>query len=124
VNATIRTILATTAVSFAISVNAQTASSDTAADTNTAQTSAAQAKPARSTGRYIDDKTISAKVNTIFLADSGLKSSGIKVSTYKGVVHLRGSAISQDQIDLAVQKARAVAGVKSVKNQLEVVPAT
>lgn len=124
---TIKTLLATTAMMFAVGAIAQTATNNnTPVDpsTDTMQAPDAQAKPARSTGRYVDDKTISAKINAIFLADSGLKSGGIKVATYKGVVHLTGSAISQDQIELAVHKARSVTGVKSVTNDLEVTPAT
>jgi len=122
---TIKTILATTAMMFAISAVAQTtASSSSAVDANSTQTSDANAKPARSTGRYIDDKTISAKINATFLADNALKSGGITVETYKGVVHLTGSAISQDQIDHAVHTARRVKGVKAVKSELEITPST
>jgi len=127
---TIKTILATTAMMFAISAVAQTtaaqttASGSSAAGTNSTQASNASAKPARTTGRYIDDKTISAKISATFLADSELKSEDIKVETYKGVVHLTGSAISQDQINHAVHAARRTKGVKAVKSELEITPST
>lgn len=122
-NTTIKTLLAITAVMFTIGVGAQTTvTNDT--NTNTMQASDTHAKPARSTGRYVSDKAISTKINAIFLTDTDLKSGGIRVRTYRGVVHLTGSAVSQDQIDLAVHRARAVTGVKAVRNNLEVVPGT
>ena len=40
------------------------------------------------------------------------------VSLAKGVVHLSGFVRSQADIDKAVQVARGVAGVKSVKNDM------
>jgi len=120
-NTIVKSVLATSALMFAIAASAQvTPASSTDTSTGAMQASAAVAKPTRSTGRYIDDKTISAKINAEFLADTDITSRDIKVSTYKGVVHLRGTVPSQDQADAAVSKARAITGVKAVKSSLTV----
>jgi osmotically-inducible protein OsmY len=70
----------------------------------------------RSTGQYVDDKTISARVNTALLADKDVKSSQIEVTTYNGVVQLSGFVESPEQAQRAVVVAQKVDGVKSVKN--------
>jgi osmotically-inducible protein OsmY len=48
--------------------------------------------------------------------DSSLKSAEINVETYKGIVQLSGFVRSQADIDKAVEVARKVKGVTSVKN--------
>ena len=70
----------------------------------------------RSTDQYVDDKTISARVNTALLADKDVKSSQIEVTTYNGVVQLSGFVESPEQAQRAVVVAQKVDGVKSVKN--------
>ena len=70
----------------------------------------------RSTGRYIDDKTISAEVNAKLIADKNVKSSQIDVTPYNGVVQLSGFVESKDQAQRAVVLAQQVDGVKSVKD--------
>ena len=72
----------------------------------------------RSTGQYVDDKTISAQVNAKLLADKNIKSSQIDVTTYKGVVQLSGFVESQDQAQRAIVLAQQVDGVKSVKDDM------
>ena len=72
----------------------------------------------RSTGRYIDDKTISAEVNAKLIADKNVKSSQIDVTTYNGVVQLSGFVESKDQAQRAVVLAQQVDGVKSVKDDI------
>ena len=67
------------------------------------------------TGEYIDDSVITAKVKAAILGDSDLKVNEINVETFKGVVQLSGFVRSQADMDKAVQVARGVAGVKSVK---------
>ena len=52
--------------------------------------------------------------------DSSLKVNEINVETFKGVVQLSGFVRSQADIDRAVQVARGVAGVKSVKNDTRI----
>jgi len=73
-----------------------------------------------STGEYLDDSVITTKVKTAILNDANLKFFEIHVATSKGVVELSGSVTSKDAVDKATQVARGVAGVKSVKNDLQV----
>jgi osmotically-inducible protein OsmY len=72
------------------------------------------------TGEYVDDSVITAKVKTAILNDATLKVNEINVETFKGVVQLSGFVRSQADVDKAVQVARGVAGVKSVKNDMRV----
>ena len=70
------------------------------------------------TGEYVDDSVITTKVKTAIFNDSSLKVNEINVETFKGVVQLSGFVRSQADIDQAVQVARRVAGVTSVKNDM------
>ena len=74
----------------------------------------------RSTGQYVDDKTISTKVKTALINDEQVKARNIDVETYKGVVALSGFVDSSSEADRAVTLARKVDGVQSVKNDLHV----
>ena len=69
-------------------------------------------------GEYVDDSVITAKVKAAIFNDSTLKVNEINVETFKGVVQLSGFVRSQADIDKAVQVARGVAGVKSVKDDM------
>ncbi|MFO8165935.1 MAG: BON domain-containing protein [Desulfatiglandales bacterium] len=71
-----------------------------------------------SAGEYIDDSVITTKVKSLLAADDFLKSFQISVETYKGTVQLSGFVNSQKAVDKAVEIARSVKGVKSVKNDL------
>ncbi len=71
-----------------------------------------------STGGYVDDSTITAKVKTAILTDSDLKVMQINVETFKGVVQLSGFVDSQKMATKAADVARGVSGVVSVKNNL------
>ncbi len=75
-------------------------------------------KTSESTGQYVDDATITTKVKAEFVRDSAVDATNIKVETYKGTVQLSGFAKSQAEINKAVQIARNVTGVQSVKNDL------
>ena len=70
------------------------------------------------TGEYVDDSVITAKVKAAILGDSTLKVAEINVETFKGVVQLSGFVNSREDINKAVQVARGIAGVKSVKNDM------
>jgi len=63
---------------------------------------------------------ITAKVKAAIFNDSTLKVNEINVETFKGVVQLRGFVRSQADIDKALQVARGVAGVKSVKDDMRI----
>jgi osmotically-inducible protein OsmY len=71
-----------------------------------------------STGEYVDDSVITTKVKALLAEDDFLKSFQIGVETYKGVVQLSGFVNNQQAVDKAVQIARSVKGVTSVKNDL------
>ena len=71
-----------------------------------------------STGEYVDDSVITTKVKSLLAADDFLKSFQIGVETYKGTVQMSGFVDSQKAVDKAVEIARSVKGVKSVKNDL------
>ena len=70
------------------------------------------------TGEYVDDTVITAKVKAAIMGDSSLKATEINVETFKGVVQLSGFVISTADINKAVEHARNVEGVKSVKNDM------
>ena len=72
------------------------------------------------TGEYIDDSVITTKVKTAIFNESTLKSAEINVETFKGVVQLSGFVNSQADINKAVELARGVGGVTSVKNDMRV----
>jgi osmotically-inducible protein OsmY len=70
------------------------------------------------TGEYFDDTAITAKVKAAVFNEPTLKSAEINVETFKGVVQLSGFVRSQADINQAVELARHVTGVKSVKNDM------
>ncbi len=73
------------------------------------------------TGQYIDDATVTAKVKTAIATDVGVKAaSNVNVETSQGVVQLSGFADSSDQASRAVAAAQKVNGVRSVKNDIRV----
>jgi osmotically-inducible protein OsmY len=72
------------------------------------------------TGEYMDDSVITTKVKTAIFNEATLKSAEINVETFKGVVQLSGFVNSQSDINKAVEVARGVSGVKSVKNDMRV----
>jgi osmotically-inducible protein OsmY len=74
----------------------------------------------RSTGRYIDDKTISAQVKTRLITDKASNLTRIGVSTVNGIVYLDGIVDSVNDKIMAEEIARHVNGVTSVVNQLQV----
>ena len=81
--------------------------------------SACSSTPTReSTGQYVDDSTITTKVKADFVTDKTVDATNIKVETFKGTVQLSGFAKSQAEINRAVQIARNVSGVQSVKNDI------
>ena len=71
-----------------------------------------------STGQYIDDSAITTKVKAEIFNDPMLKVLQINVESFKGVVQLSGFVDSAQASTKAVEVARSVEGVKSVKNSL------
>ena len=72
------------------------------------------------TGEYIDDSIITAKVKAAILNEPTLKVTEINVETFKGAVQLSGFVNSQADINKAIEVARGVKGVSSVKNDMRV----
>jgi osmotically-inducible protein OsmY len=73
----------------------------------------------QSTGQYIDDATVTAKVKTAIASDVGVRAaSNVNVETYSGVVQLSGFADNSEQASKAADAARKVNGVRSVKNDI------
>lgn len=72
------------------------------------------------TGEYIDDTVITAKVKAAIFNEPTLKSAEINVETYKGVVQLSGFVNSQADVNMVVQVARGVEGVKAVRNDMRI----
>lgn len=69
-------------------------------------------------GVYFDDTTITTKVKTKLFDDPQTSGFAISVTTYKGTVQLSGFVNSDKEKDRAGELARAVPGVKDVKNDL------
>ena len=76
----------------------------------------------RSTGQYVDDKTLTARVKTALIDDEQVKARNIDVEAYKGVVSLSGFVDSKSEADRAVLLAQRVDGVKSVRDDMHVRP--
>ena len=70
------------------------------------------------TGEYLDDTAITTKVKAAVFSEPSLKSAEINVETFKGVVQLSGFVSSRADINKAVEVARSVQGVESVKNDM------
>lgn len=83
-------------------------------------TGCAGSEYSRSTGQYIDDKTVSTKVKTELLTDKEVKGTQVEVTTYNGVVQLSGFVDTPAEKDRAVEVARAVPGVREVRDDLVV----
>ncbi len=71
-----------------------------------------------STGEYVEDSVLTARVKAAVLAEPGLRSAEINVETFKGRVQLSGFVGTQADIDRAVAMVGGMAGVRSVKNDM------
>ena len=78
----------------------------------------ASTQKSEGTGEYVDDSVITTKVKAAIFNEPTLKVSEINVETFKGIVQLSGFVSSKDAEKKAVEVARAVHGVKSVKNDM------
>ena len=70
------------------------------------------------TGEYVDDSVITTKVKAAILNEPTLSSAEINVETFKGKVQLSGFVNSSADITKAVEVARGIKGVNSVKNDM------
>lgn len=70
--------------------------------------------------KNLDDANMTATIKAEILSDPLLKVSQIHVTTKNGVVELTGTVDSQQSIDRAVQIAKSLKTVKTVKNELKI----
>jgi len=79
---------------------------------------ATQSEP-QTTGAYMGDSWVTTKVKAGILNEPSLKVSQINVETYNGTVQLSGFVDNAASQTKAVEIARAVKGVTSVKNDMQ-----
>jgi hypothetical protein len=72
----------------------------------------------QSTGEYVDDAVVTAKVKATLLEAPDIRSAAISVETYKGVVQLSGFVDSRAMRDRAASLTSRVPGVTRVINDL------
>lgn len=77
-----------------------------------------------STGEYLDDATLTTKVKASLAQDPVVKAREVNVETYRGEVQLSGFVSNQEEASRAVELARAVKGVKSIRNDIRIKPAS
>jgi len=86
----------------------------------TVQNDIAVHKQNESTGDYIDDSVLTAKVKTALIESPETKAHQINVETDHGVVQLSGFVDNAAAKSAATNVAKSVSGVKDVKNELSV----
>jgi hyperosmotically inducible protein len=69
----------------------------------------------------VTDSWVTSKTKISLFADERVKGRQVSVDTAKGVVHLRGKVDSAEAKSAAGDIAKGIEGVKSVKNDLQVV---
>jgi len=74
----------------------------------------------RSTGEYIDDKSLNSRVNSTLNANPEYKFGDVQVTSFRGTVQLSGFVNTTDQKAKAGEIARKVQGVKGVENNITV----
>lgn len=73
-------------------------------------------------GEYMDDATITTRVKAAMASDSNVSAREVNVETYRGVVQLSGFVDSESEARRAVEVARKVPGVQSVRNDIRIKP--
>jgi hyperosmotically inducible protein len=86
----------------------------------TLQSGCAGTATQESTGEFVDDSTITARVKAAFVQDQNIKANDISVTTHKGIVQLSGFVDSDRQKTRAEEIAEGIPGVKSVQNEIAV----
>ena len=76
----------------------------------------------QSVGAYVDDSAITAAVKGSFVENKVVDAASISVETLNGTVMLSGFAKSSNEKNSAETLARAVKGVKQVRNEIAVRP--
>jgi osmotically-inducible protein OsmY len=86
-------------------------------------TSCAGNQNQRSTGQYIDDKTLQHQVRDALDNNSDYKFGQVNVDVYRGTVQLSGFVDTSDQKSRAEEIAKNVQGTATVENNITVKPA-
>ena len=84
--------------------------------------SACQSAGGRTAGTTVDDSAITASVKAKLVADKPSNLTRVDVDTNRGTVYLNGSVESAEQKARAEQLAWQANGVRTVVNNLQVVP--
>lgn len=74
----------------------------------------------QSTGEYVDDAAITAKVKTALVRDEIVKAMQVEVTTFKGNVQLSGFVDTAEQKSRAAMLAAGIEGVTNVTNNISV----
>lgn len=74
----------------------------------------------RTTGQYVDDKTLTFRVKSYLSRNPEYKFDGVEVTTFRGTVQLSGFVNTADQKSKAAAIANEVGGVKDVVNGITV----
>ena len=74
----------------------------------------------RSTGEYIDDKTLSMRVTSALHDNADYKFDDVDVTALKGTLQLSGFVNTSDQKKQAAKIAKEVQGVTDVENSITV----
>jgi hyperosmotically inducible protein len=74
----------------------------------------------RSAGEVVDDSVVTTKVKAALVAEPATKARDITVVTREGIVQLSGFVDSATEKETASEVAQGVAGVKEVRNDLQI----
>ena len=74
----------------------------------------------RQADRMMDDSTITSRINAAMVKDDLVKANEVDVDTVDGHVILTGVVSTRQESQRAVKLAKSVAGVKSVRNNLQI----
>jgi hyperosmotically inducible protein len=79
-------------------------------------------QPTTTAGQVVDDKTLTANVQSALNQNPDYKFAGVTVDTMNGTVQLSGFVNTADQKSKAVVVAKGVQGVKDVEDKMTVKP--
>ncbi|OLC13980.1 MAG: hypothetical protein AUH29_11435 [Candidatus Rokubacteria bacterium 13_1_40CM_69_27] len=82
--------------------------------------SGCQSMTGRSTGRFVDDQSITASVKAKLVADKAANLTRVGVKTVNGTVYLTGSVDSAEQKARAEELTKRVNGVEKIVNDIQV----
>ena len=115
----------TTTTTAAILMSLVAAAPLTAGAADTADKAKEQAQTTTQEAKtMVTDSWVTSKTKISLFADERVKGTQVSVDTTKGVVHLRGKVDSAEAKSAAGEIAKGIDGVKSVKNDLQVVAPT